>query len=105
VGPVGVIVKVTVTGEVVVLVKATPEMLVPEPLAAIPVTAAVLSLVQAKVVPATPLLVLKAIVVKATPEHFVWLLLVAEAIGTVFTVTITLFAEVHPVAVIFSVNV
>ena len=37
VGPVGVIVKVTVTGEVVVLVNATPVIFEPEPLAAMPV--------------------------------------------------------------------
>src|SRR5437868_1191968 len=61
-GPVGVIVKVTVTGEVVVLVRATPEIFVPEPLAAMPVTSVVLSLVHAKVVLATPLLVLSAMV-------------------------------------------
>ena len=42
---VGVIVKVTVTGEVVVLV-SVPAIGVPDPLAAIPVTATVLSLVQ-----------------------------------------------------------
>ena len=41
----GVIVKVTVTGEVVVLVKV-PVIGVPDPLAAMPVTATVLSLVQ-----------------------------------------------------------
>ena len=73
-GPVGVIVKVTVTGEVVVFVNATP-VISPVPLAAIPCTfpddKAPLSLVQAKVVPATELLVPRDIVVKAIPEHFV----------------------------------
>jgi hypothetical protein len=47
-----VIVKVTVTGAFVVLV-GVPVIGVPVPLAAIPVTVAVLSLVHAKVVPAT----------------------------------------------------
>jgi len=55
---VGVIVNATVTGALVVFV--SEPVIFPEPLAAIPVTAAVLSLVQLKVVPATALL--KAIV-------------------------------------------
>jgi len=88
VGPVGVIVKVTVIGDVVVLVKVAPVIL-PEPLAATPVTPAVLSLVHAKVVPTTPLLVLKVIVVKALPEQTVWLLLVDVATGMAFTVIVT----------------
>lgn len=46
----GVIVKVTSTGEVVVL-KSVP-LIVPVPLAAIPVTEAVLSLVQLNIAPA-----------------------------------------------------
>src|SRR5256885_1730241 len=75
-GPVGVIVNVTVTLEVVVLVNTAPVIL-PEPLAAMPVTEAALSLVQAKVVPTTLLLVPKTIVVKEVPEQIVWLLLVA----------------------------
>jgi len=105
VGPVGVIVKVTVTGALVVLVKLTPVILAPEPLAAIPVTFAVLSLVQTKVVPATPLLVLNAIVVKLPALHIVWLPLVAVATGMVLTVTLTLLEAVQPVAVIVSVKV
>ena len=104
-GPVGVIVKVTVTGALVVLVNATPAILVPEPLAAIPVTFAVLSLVQAKVVPATELLVLKAILVKLPALHIVWLPLVAVATGIAFTVTLTLLEAEQPVAVIVSVKV
>lgn len=51
---VDVIVNVTVTGAFVVLVNV-PVIGVPEPLAAIPVTVALLSLVHANVVPATPL--------------------------------------------------
>ena len=70
VGPVGVMVKVTVTAEVVVLVKATPVMF-PAPLAAIPVTSVVLSLVHAKVVDATELLVPKVMVVNPVPEQIV----------------------------------
>jgi len=93
VGPVGVIVNVTVTGALVVLVKLVPVILVPEPLAAIPVTAAVLSLVHAKVVPVTELLVLNAIVVKLVALHIVWPLLVAVATGIGVTVASTVNAE------------
>ena len=88
VGPVGVMVKVTVTCDEVVLVNVAA-VIFPEPLLAMPVTVAVLSLVQAKVVPATLLLVLNAIVVKAVPEQIVWLLLVEVATGTAFTVMVT----------------
>ena len=64
---IGVIVKVTVIGELVVLVKV-PEIF-PLPLPAIPVTPAVLSLVQLYVAPATfPDM---AIVVIALPEQIV----------------------------------
>ena len=70
VGPVGVIVNVTVTGEVVVFVKTTP-VIFPEPLEAIPVTALVLFLVHAKVVPVTELLVLKVMVVNEPAEQIV----------------------------------
>jgi len=104
VGPVGVMVKVTVTGEVVVLVNAAPVML-PEPLEAIPVTALVLSLVHAKVVPVTLLLVPSVIVVNEAPEQIVWLLLVAVAAGTALTVTVVLLLAEHPVAVVVSVKV
>lgn len=62
---VGVIVKVTVTGAFVVLVNVP--LILPVPLAAMPVTETVLSLVQLKLVP-VPLI---TIVVIATPEHFV----------------------------------
>ena len=50
---VGVMVKVTVIGELVVLVNV-PLIELPDPLAGIPVTVATLSLVQLYVVPATP---------------------------------------------------
>jgi len=60
-----------VIGALVVLVSVAPVMLEPEPLDAIPVTPVVLFLVHAKVVPVTLLLVLKAIVVNAVPEHMV----------------------------------
>ena len=73
-GPVGVMVKVTVTDEEVVLVKAAP-VIFPDPLAAIPVTFPVdkvpLSLVQANVVPDTTGLVPKVIVVNEAPEQMV----------------------------------
>ena len=64
---VGVIVNVTVTGALVVLV--SEPLISPEPLAAIPVTVAVLFLVQLKVVPLTALL--RAIAPIAEPEHIV----------------------------------
>ena len=63
----GVIVKVTVTGAFVVLV--SEPLIVPEPLAGIPVTVAVLSLVQLNTVPAT--VPLNAIGVMAAPEQIV----------------------------------
>ena len=64
---VGVIVKVTVTGAFVVLVKVP--LIFPAPLAAIPVTVATLSLVQLYTVPATVPLI--TIVVIGLPEHIV----------------------------------
>jgi hypothetical protein len=64
---IGVIVKVTVTGAVVVLVSVP--LIFPLPFAAMPVTEAVLSLVHVYVVPVV--LLDNAIVVIATPEHFV----------------------------------
>ena len=63
----GVIVNVTVTGALVVLVNAP--LMSPEPLAAMPVTVAVLSLVQLKVVPLTA--PVKTIVVIVAPEQIV----------------------------------
>ena len=70
VGPVGVIVNVTVTAEVVVLVNVAP-VIFPEPLFAIPVTLLVLSLVHANVVDATELLVPNVMVVNPVPEQIV----------------------------------
>ena len=64
---VGVIVKVTVIGALVVLVNEP--LMLPLPLAAMPVTLTVLSLVQLYTVPAT--LPDNTIVVIAEPEHFV----------------------------------
>ena len=71
-------------GEVVVLV-SVPLML-PVPLAAIPVTATVLSLVQLKTVPLT--LPLRAMVVMAAAEQMVWEAGVATAFGVGFTSTV-----------------
>jgi len=85
---VGVIVKVTVTGALVVFVNV-PEMS-PLPLAAMPVTAAVLSLVQVYVVPLTD--PVKAIVVIADAEQIVWLDGVAVAFGVGFTKTVAVIA-------------
>lgn len=64
---VGVIVKVTVMGAKVVLVKLP--LMSPFPFAPIPVTVTVLFLVQLNVVPAVVLV--NTIVVIALPEHFV----------------------------------
>jgi hypothetical protein len=110
----GVMVKVTVIGEAVVFVKV-PEIF-PEPLAAIPVTVAVLSLVQLKTVPATgpfntiPFVslgavgtisddgsgagdpnaggVLKVIPVILAPEQIDWLGVLAVAVGIGLTTTV-----------------
>ena len=62
----------------------------PLPLAAIPVTEAVLSLVQSKDVPLT--LPLNAIVVIALAGQIVWLAGVATALGVGFTVQLTVIA-------------
>ena len=78
---VGVIVKVTVTGAVVVFVKVP--LILPAPLAAIPVAATVLSLVQLNTVPAT--LPVITIVCIATPEHLVC----DEGAATAFGVGLT----------------
>jgi len=100
---VGVIVKVTVTGAVVVLVNV-PVIGVPEPLAAIPVTATVLFLVQVYVVPAT--LLVNTMGVIAVPEQMVWLDGVAIAFGVGFTNTVAVAGvPIHPFAVGVMVNV
>ena len=64
---VGVMVKVTVTGRAVVFVKAP--LILPEPLAAIPVTETVLSLVQLNVV--VGVVLERTIVVIVAPEQIV----------------------------------
>ena len=81
---VGVIVNVTVTGVIVVLVNAP--LISPAPLAAIPVTATVLSLVQLKVVPLTA--PLNTIVVIVAPEQIVCDDGVAMASGMGLTVIV-----------------
>jgi hypothetical protein len=82
---VGVIVNVTVIGEVVVLVSVP--LILPAPLAAIPVTVATLSLVQLYTTPATALPLI-TIVVIGVAEHIVWLAGVATAVGVGFTVIV-----------------
>ena len=82
---VGVIVKVTVIGALVVLVSVP--LMSPLPLAAIPVTVAVLSLVQLKVVPVV--FPDRTIVVIASAEHMVCEAGVAMAFGTGFTTIAT----------------
>ena len=92
---VGVMVKVTVTGAKVVLVSVP--LISPLPLAAMPVTVALLSLVQAKVVPAT--LPLSTIVVIGMAEQTVWEAGVATAFGVGFTSTVAnIGAPGHPFA-------
>ena len=93
---VGVMVKVTVTGAKVVLVNVP--LISPEPLAAIPVTVAVLSLVQPYVVPVT--LPFKTMVVIGTAEQTVWEAGVANAFGVGFTRTVARISDPgHPFAV------
>lgn len=91
---VGVIVKVTVAGLLVVLV-SVPEIL-PDPLAAIPVTAEVLSLVQLKVVPVTFPVKLIGVI---APEQTVCAATEAMAVGVGLTVTLKVTGvPVHPFA-------
>ena len=84
----GVIVKVTVTGALVVLV-SIPEML-PDPLTAMPVTVAVLFLVQLYVVPVT--LPVSTIAAMPDPEQIDWLAGVATAFGVGLTRTVAVIA-------------
>jgi hypothetical protein len=91
---VGVIVNVTVTGAAVVLVNVP--LISPLPLAAIPVTATVLSLVQLKVVPLTA--PVNTIGVIADPEHIDCDDGVATASGVGFTVMVNEQVAVLPVA-------
>jgi hypothetical protein len=99
---VGVIVNVTVIGALVVLVSVP--LILPLPLAAIPVTGTVLSLVQLKVVPAT--LPLSTIVVIGMAEHTVCAAGVATAFGVGLTNTVAVIgAPGQPLAVGVIVNV
>lgn len=98
----GVIVNVTVTGAFVVLVSVP--LILPEPLPAIPVTVAVLFLVQLYVVPATALL--SAIGVIGVPEQTVCDDGVATALGIGFTSTVAVIGVPgQPFAVGVIVNV
>ena len=95
------IVNVTVTGAVVVLVSVP--LILPVPLAAIPVTATVLSLVQAYVVPAVHCS--STIVWIATPEQLVCEAGVATAFGVGFTVIVKVFGgpeQIRPVVMLSS---
>ena len=94
---VGIIVKVTVTGILVVLVNVP--LILPEPLAAIPVTVATLSLVQLYTVPATGL-PLNTIVVIALAEQIVCDDGTAVALGVGLTSTVAVIgAPAQPLAV------
>ena len=75
---------VTVIGALVVFVNVP--LILPAPLATIPVTVATLSLTQLYTVPAT--LPVSTIVVIVEPEQIVWLDGVATAFGIGFTVTV-----------------
>jgi hypothetical protein len=92
---VGVMVKVTVMGALVVLVKLP--LMLPLPLSAIPVTSTVLFLVQLKVVEAT--FPVSTIGVMAAAEQIVWAAGVATALGVGLTVILKVF--VGPVLLIF----
>jgi len=81
---VGITVKVTVMGATVVLVRLP--LISPVPLAGIPVTRALLSLVQVYVVPGVTLLL--TIVVMMAPEQLVCEAGVAMATGVWLTVTL-----------------
>jgi hypothetical protein len=98
----GIIVKVTVTGVVRVVVKVP--LILPVPLAAIPVAVATLSLVHLYTVPATGLV--KLIVVIGVPEQLTWNAGVATAVvvGWIVTVAVT-GVPTHPAAVGVMVNV
>jgi hypothetical protein len=99
---VGVMVKVTVIGAKVVLVRVP--LILPVPLAAMPVTVAMLSLVQLKVVPAT--LPVSTIVVIGLAEQIVWAGGVATAFGVGFTSTVAVIGVPgQPLAVGVMVNV
>lgn len=99
---VGVMVNVTVTGALVELVSVP--LILPEPLAAIPVTGPVLSLVQLKVVePTAPL---NTMVVMAVPLQIVCDDGVATAFGVGFTSTVAVVeGPVQPFAVAVMVKV
>jgi len=84
----GVMVKVTVTGAKVVFVSVP--LILPVPLAAIPVTGEVVSLVKLYTVPAT--LPVSAIGVMAEPEQIVCADGVATAFGIGFTTTVAVIA-------------
>jgi hypothetical protein len=93
---VGVMVKVTVTGAFVVLIKLP--LMFPLPVAAIPVTVALLSLVQLKAVEVT--FPERAIVAIAFVEHIVCAVFVATTLGVGFTKTVVVIgAPVQELAV------
>lgn len=99
---VGVMVKVTATGPDVVFVNEP--LISPLPLAAIPVTVAVLSLVQLKIVPLTAPVI--PIVVMVLSEQMVWDDGVATASGLGFTSTVAVIdGPGQPFAVGVMVNV
>lgn len=95
----------TVTCWLIVVLVNVP-LILPLPLAAIPVRFTVLSLVQLNVVPATTLGLDITEVAIATPEQTVWLLLVAFTVGVGLTATVAVMGDPgQPLTVGVMVNV
>lgn len=90
-----VIVKVVVCGLGVLLFKV-PVIVVPLPLAGIPVTSPVLFLTHENVVPATLFGFRILIALNAIPEQTIWLTGVALTVGLGLTVTVTVVDEEQP---------
>jgi hypothetical protein len=97
---VGVIVNVTVTGALEVFINAPLKL--PDPLAAIPVTEAVLFLVQLKVVPLMLLVNVTGVIV--APEQMVCVNGVAVATGAGFTSTVARLVQVPELGVMVNVT-
>jgi len=92
---VGIIVNVTVIGAAVVFVNAP--LISPAPLAAMPVTETVLSLVQLNTVPVTP--PVNTMVVMDEPEQIVWDNGAAITVGVELTTTVAIPAKLPVIAV------
>ena len=100
---VAVMVKVVVCWVEVLLISVP--VILPVPLAPMPVRSVVLSLVQLKTVPGTLLGLVITMFVIADPEHPDCVAGVAFTVGVGFTVTVTLLLDVHEPAVAITVKV